>query len=189
MSIKLVICLLVIFGFNGAACQQKGSLNDLEKFKSQSNEAKKMYLNGEFQKAEQQYNSAQETANKMNWTDGIVMTKRAIAEIYTSKNKKQYDRAETILNEAKEICISSKDCLGGQLSSVYSELMFIYLFEMKDIGKASRIVDETISSRQKLSESETEGFKSILNGYVSNMRTAGFVKEAAELENRIKYMK
>jgi hypothetical protein len=60
---------------------------------------------------------------------------------------------------------------------------------MKDIGKASRIVDETISSRQKLSESETEGFKSILNDYVSNMRTAGFVREAAELENRIKYMK
>lgn len=189
MNIKLVIFLLLIFGFNGVSCQQKGGLSDLEKFEIQSNQAKEMYLKNELQRAEQQYNSALETAKKMNWTDGIVMTKRAISEIYTSKDRRQYDKAETILNEAKEICKSNEDCSGDQLASVYSNLIFIHLFWMKDIGKGSKIVDEAIVSRQKLSESETEDFKSILNDYVSNMRTAGFEKEATELENRIKTIK
>lgn len=46
------------------------------------------------------------------------MTKIAIAGIYTSKDKKQYQRAEAILNDAKEICLRSKECSGDQLASL-----------------------------------------------------------------------
>jgi tetratricopeptide (TPR) repeat protein len=182
MKLIILIYIIVLACITGVSCQQHNDKKGMEMFEAESNQAKKLFLQKDFQNAELHYNLALEIAKKPNWTDGIVMTKSEISKIYAAK--KQYKESETILVEAKDICKNKKDCSSGQLASIYNNLIFTYLFWMKDISKATEIVNEVIASQQRLSEDED--VSNLLNGYVRNMRTAGFEKEAAELENRIK---
>lgn len=140
-------------------------------FKRESNQAKEFFLrDGNTEEAMIRYESALRAAERMKWTDGVVMTKRAMSEILTAK--KNYSGAEVILKDSLEICANGTDCSSQQMAALYDNLMFLYLFQLKNESKAWSTLEAVASSREKLSQSED--VDSTLNRYKEQMKIAGF---------------
>lgn len=132
---------------------------------------------GDFVSAEKSYESALVLAEESNWQSGVVTAKQNLAAM--SVLKKDYVRAETLLKEAKGQCRADHACAG--LDTLYDDLIFLYLFELKDIVKVEAIIDEVIAERAVLSSRVDIPNK--LKKYSSEMRTAGFEKAADRLDD------
>jgi len=132
---------------------------------------------GDFVSAEKSYESALILAERSNWPSGVVTAKQNLAAM--SVLKKDYVRAETLLKEAKGQCRADHACAG--LDTLYDDLIFLYLFELKDIVKVEAIIEEVIAERAVLSSRMDIPNK--LKKYSSEMRTAGFEKAADRLDD------
>ena len=163
-AIVLLVCI-------GSSCSGAEDNRNAAEFERSSRTAKELFLrDGNYAQAKVHYESALRAAEDMKWIDGIVMTKRALSEISTAK--KDYAEAEVILNDAIEICSSNNECSSQQLAALYDNLIFLYLFWLKDKSKALNTIERVAASREKLSQSED--VDSILSRYREQMKMTDF---------------
>jgi tetratricopeptide (TPR) repeat protein len=169
----------MLLGFSGCFKDEYGYLQN---YKAKTAEAEKAFLNNDYPKAEECYLSATKSAEEMGWVIGIATVKRDLAKLHSSYKK--YDKAETTFNEAREICKKDQECYADDvLGSIYDNLMFFYLHDIKDITKAEQLVDEVISQHPK-----DKSIKIRLLDYADSMRNFGFEKQSKALRNRINYL-
>lgn len=180
-NVKVVFIFIILF-FN--SCVFIEDKKRLEEYEIKKEEAKWFYIKNEYDKAEESYKSALMLAEKMKWIDGIVITKTELGSVYTAKL--QFTKAEQTYNEAREICKNNSECSPVFFGHIYDYQITLYLFKMKDISKAERLVEEVIKFQQRISTDES--VKERLSRYADYMKTNGFEQQAENLLSRANSM-
>ena len=174
-----IIVVIIVFA---STCGLQVEKQNFKEFEESRDRGERLVLNGEYDQAVEQYQKAYEIAERMQWVEGRSSIKQHIAEVYSKQ--KRYQEAEEFLVEAKSICVADPKCSNVPPRTVWNDLMFLYLFSIKDIAKAKQLIQEIIDRYQR--PSDNEELRKLLEEYSSWMRDAGFPQEAVKLEAEIR---
>jgi tetratricopeptide (TPR) repeat protein len=133
----------------------------------------------ELQEAEQSFGEALKIAESEDWINEIVSVKTKLANVYMFEKKLQ--KSEALFNDAISTCETDNKCSSGRLDATFDFLSFLYLYQMKDVSKARTLISKIESSRIFASMDIT---KERVCYYIGEIKSAGFEKEAGELNNQ-----
>jgi tetratricopeptide (TPR) repeat protein len=170
--LKLILFLLLCVSCSGCFPDTYGGMKD---FQEKISAAERAFKVEDYRKAEQYYLSAGEIAEKINWNGGVVTAKQGLASLYSVEKK--YKEAESLLIAAKQVCRNDSNCSG--LDSIYDDLMFLYLFDLKEIKLAQNTVEEIILLKKEFPQDKKNKYD--IRKYAGEMKTAGFEKESNDL--------
>jgi tetratricopeptide (TPR) repeat protein len=175
---KIAIAVFCIACF---ACLQDNKAA-LEEYNKEIKEAVTAELVEDWPNAEKHYTSALAAARKMKWVAGTAAAEQKLGDVCSRSNK--IAAAETYYVEAKDICRKDWTCKG--IDELYQKLILFYIYYGRQPDKAQAVMDEMVSIKERLNDGGDLKFK--FRGYVSDMRTAGFDREADRLMEHINQM-
>ena len=168
--------IIIVFVLLGSACFQNidTTISSFEDYIQLANASEK---EGNYKDAEKYYLAAMDVAQKSDWIDGVVTAKSNLGAVYMAQ-KKTGD-AERSFIEAKNLC-KPRLCKG--LENLYDQLIFFYLFNLKDAAKAEINIVEILSNPEFLPIGSDMNTK--VKKYVDEMKTAGFADESNLIETK-----
>lgn len=169
---------IVLLGSITVSCGIQAEKRDLQAFEALNANGRKLLVEGKDEEAFELYRQAHDIAVRMNWTEGQITTKIDMANVRSVQ--KNYAGAEELLLESKSVCATSNRCSTEDQELIWNSLMFLYVYSIQDISKATQLIREII--RQSADSVDTNELRHLLEKYASWMRGAGFPKEAADLD-------
>ncbi len=159
----------------------------MAEFEANSEDGKRLYISDDLDRSEANYRSALSLAERMEWIDGIIITKTRLGVVLTAKANRgilDYSAAEREYLEAIEICNKASTCSSLYLGPIYDHLVNLYIIKFKDAEKAERIIADVVRIGEKISVDRTT--KERLIDYEYQMRINGFTKQAELLKSQLK---
>lgn len=158
-----------------ASCQVDRTGKDLRAFQAEIKLTEDSLARSNLDEAEMHCKKALDTATRMEWSDGIVMSKRRLADIKAARG--DFADAEARYNDARDLCLQSRSCSSGQLASITDSLITINLFRLRNPNRVLQLVEDTIRNRRRFDPDED--LNSIIRQYCGQIKAAGFVLESA----------
>ncbi|NNE97802.1 MAG: hypothetical protein HKN25_02145 [Pyrinomonadaceae bacterium] len=137
---------------------------------------------GNYDLAEKQCYKAKAIAERMDFTDGLVMAQMCLANVHRLGRLDQV-KGEKILNDALKYCFENADCSSEPLATIFDGLHFVYLYKMEDKQRRQTLINTLFNNKHRLSGDRD--FRVLLKDYADTAREAGYQREAAEIEARL----
>lgn len=150
------------------AVDNKKAMQDYE---GETKEAILAELIEDWPNAEKHYAAALGHAEKIKWAQGISTAKEKLADVYARSNR--IAEAEKGYLEVKDACKSDLMC--PNLDALYDKIVLFYIYQARTPQKAEKIMDDMVTMKLRL---QRRDLRDRFRGYTSDMRTAGFNKEA-----------
>lgn len=181
---KVVRFVFVVFGIVtliACSCNLNWKQREIEAFNNALEKGNDYVSAGDFAKAEESYATASRIAERMEWADGVIISRRNLAKSLSFQGRSA--EGAVVLRDALSICLADKTCSDDELSLTYEGLVFEYAVQLKDIKLAVLVINEMVAIRERFGD-ETE-FHALLRRCVDTLRASGFSKEADDLSGMI----